>query len=229
MSDITAFVLSAPSTWRTLDALRTAVLGVLAGGTGTSPPAPDHVLRALILLLAGVAALAIGIRLMAGDRPRGRKPAFPLGDLLDRIRREATVRVPGVAVFLHPESCQGTPPALLINLRHNHVLHRKVLLVAVEIAAQPQGARARIIPWGEGLYRIVLRFGANEEPDLPGELVKLVLDGEALAGARISYFLETCRPARSGFAWKPGNRARDAMTRLCIPPDRVFELRTPEA
>jgi len=62
------------------------------------------------------------------------------------------------------------PLALSQNLKHNCVLHEKVLLVAVESLEVPrvsEAERGRVTPISDGISRIELRFGFMERPDVP--------------------------------------------------------------
>jgi KUP system potassium uptake protein len=65
---------------------------------------------------------------------------------------------------------QGVPLALSQNLKHNGIMHEKVLLVAVETLEVPrvsEAERFRVSPISDGISRIELRFGFIERPDVP--------------------------------------------------------------
>ena len=67
----------------------------------------------------------------------------------------------------------ATPPALLANLRHNEVLHQRVVVLSVLTAAEPWvpvSRRANVWARGHGFFQVVLRYGFMEEPDVPGAL-----------------------------------------------------------
>jgi KUP system potassium uptake protein len=61
---------------------------------------------------------------------RFRRDLLPLTAFFERVEGEAPLRVPGTAVFMSSQR-EGTPPALLHNLNHNHVLHERVILLTV--------------------------------------------------------------------------------------------------
>jgi KUP system potassium uptake protein len=85
------------------------------------------------------------------------------------LKAEPPYRLPGAAVVLGRLG-QGVPLPLTRNVAYNHVLHQEVLLVAVEAAEIPRvpdAERAEVTALGEGLNRIVLRFGFMENPDIP--------------------------------------------------------------
>jgi KUP system potassium uptake protein len=85
------------------------------------------------------------------------------------LRADPPVRVPGTAAVLG-RLTHGVPLALTQNLKVHHVLHERVLLVAVAFAEIPRvGAeeRAVVTPVSEGVSRVELRYGYMEEPDVP--------------------------------------------------------------
>jgi KUP system potassium uptake protein len=145
-------------------------------------------------------------------------------------------RVPGTAVFMYGNPT-GTPPALLHSLKHYRVLHEQVVLLALETAEVPRvdaAERATVEALGHGFYRIVVRYGFMEEPDVPEALAGIRADGLELAPMRTSFFLgrETLIPSRQpGMApWRErlfavmSRNARPATSFFCLPPNRVVEL-----
>jgi KUP system potassium uptake protein len=152
------------------------------------------------------------------------------------VRRRAPTRVPGTAVFLYSNS-EATPPALLHNLKHNRVLHERILFVSVAVVEEPQvspGARASVESLGEGFFRVTVRFGFMEEPDIPGALSGLAPADLVLRPMETTYFLgrETVVHSRSGrmSRWRAAlfgimNRnATPASSFFRLPPNRVVEL-----
>jgi KUP system potassium uptake protein len=100
------------------------------------------------------------------------------------------VRVPGLAVFLtgNPDY---VPTSLLHNLKHNKVLHERVLFVTVQnedVPEIPQSRRSTVSELAQGIYRVVLRYGFMESPNIPRELEEL---GTAIPfdPMQASYFL----------------------------------------
>jgi KUP system potassium uptake protein len=88
---------------------------------------------------------------------------------IERIRAQPPYRIPGSAVVLG-RMTQGVPLALTYNLKLNHVLHEKVLLVAVETTETPRVAdadRVVVTPLSADITRVALRFGFMEHPDVP--------------------------------------------------------------
>ena len=145
-------------------------------------------------------------------------------------------RTPGTAVFMfgNPE---GTPPALLHSLKHYQVLHERVVLLAIEteeVPHVPAGERGSAEDLGDGFYRVRLRYGFMEEPDVPEALRELRLPGLDLSPLRTTFFLgrETLIPSpRPGMAaWREhlfavmSRNARPATSFFRLPPNRVVEL-----
>ncbi|MDH3462300.1 MAG: potassium transporter Kup [Acidimicrobiia bacterium] len=120
-----------------------------------------------------------------------RRGELPIERFIGSIAAHPQVRVPGAAVYLFPDP-GATPPALLANLRHNHVLHKTVALVAVHTARTPRVNKARrtaIHPLGEGFYQIVLTFGFMENPDVPTALGQIVDADFGVVAEETTYFL----------------------------------------
>ena len=94
---------------------------------------------------------------------------------LDDIRRRAPYRVKGTAVFLTSDS-SGAPPVLLHHLKHNQVLHEKVMLMSIlteEIPSVDDAERVQCRELGEGFYQVTAHFGFMETPDVPAVLRRL--------------------------------------------------------
>ncbi len=140
-------------------------------------------------------------------------------------------RVPATAIYL-TSLHDGTPPALLHNLKANQVRHDRILLVTVETALEPYvpaGKRLEQTDLGDGIVRILLRFGFFESPDIPSALAPVVP-----TDARATYFLsrQTLVPTRKpGMAiWRERlfsamvRNAEQPMTFFCLPINRVVEL-----
>ncbi|HET8613848.1 MAG TPA: potassium transporter Kup [Sphingomonas sp.] len=175
---------------------------------------------------------ATGRRLM---RERLREDAMPLDLFIASVCRSAN-RVPGTSIFLSA-SPEGAPPALLHNLKHNKVLHERVILLTVAIKGVPvvpDERRADIAELGPGFVRVVLRYGFMQEVDIPAALSGLDLPGGPFRPMETSFFLgrqtlvKASRPGMAVwreklFAWMLRN-AESAMEFFKLPPNRVVEL-----
>jgi KUP system potassium uptake protein len=108
-----------------------------------------------------------------------RENTLPLDLFLTDISKRRPQRVPGIAVFL-TSAPGGAPPVLLHHLKHNKVLHEKVMLLSVmgqEIPQVPEGDRVRCRDLGDGFYEVMAHYGFMETPDVPSVLQSLALQG----------------------------------------------------
>jgi KUP system potassium uptake protein len=113
-------------------------------------------------------------------------------DLIERIKADPPLRIPGTAVVLG-RMTTGVPLSLTQNLKHNRVLHEKVLLVAVTIAETPRVTdqdRAIVTPISEDMTRVELRFGFMELPNVPKGLECAVARGQIVRcdPQKVTYF-----------------------------------------
>ena len=166
---------------------------------------------------------------------RLRESAMPIPVFVASAANSA-VRVPGTAVFM-TSSPDGVPHALLHNLKHNKVLHERVVLLTVRIADVPvvqTMKRYSIDDLGRGFFRLVLNYGFMEEADVPAALAQVDGCGQKFKMMETSFFLarQTLLPsARPGmpiwreklFAWMLRN-AESAMEFFRLPTNRVVEL-----
>jgi len=111
-----------------------------------------------------------------------RKEGIQLDTFLPGLMLAPPARVPGTAIFLIAQ--QGmVPHALLHNLKHNKVLHERNVFLTVETLNVPvaeRDKRLKIEPIGDDFYRIVVRFGFMETPDVPLALMRSCDMGEKI-------------------------------------------------
>ncbi|MDE2404558.1 MAG: potassium transporter Kup [Sphingomonadales bacterium] len=189
------------------------------------------------LLIAGIAftlltTWATGRKLV---RDRLGEDAMPV-ELFIRSAGTRVQRIAGTSVFL-ASTPDGIPPALLHNLKHNHILHERVVLLTVATAGVPHVPpenRREVADLGHGFFRMVLRYGFMDEVDVPAELAREHRAGGPFQASATSYFLarQTLLPSsRPGmaiwrehlFAWMVRN-AESAMEFFKLPTNRVIEL-----
>ena len=167
---------------------------------------------------------------------RWKQDSLPLASFLARLPQSRTVRVPGMAVFLtgNPDY---VPAALLHNLKHNKVLHERVLFVTVQNMDMPQAPADRRVEVSElapNVHRVVLRYGFMESPNIPRALEELTAHGVAYNPMQASFFLGREVLVRALVPKLPAWRlflfllmARNAVPAtefFRIPSDRVVEL-----
>jgi KUP system potassium uptake protein len=122
---------------------------------------------------------------------RWKQDSLPLASFLARLPQSRTVRVPGMAVFLTGQP-DYVPGALLHNLKHNKVLHEKVLFVTVSTLDEPEAGperRTEVTELAPGIHRVLLRYGFMESPNVPRALEDLRALGVAYDPMQVSYFL----------------------------------------
>ena len=167
---------------------------------------------------------------------RWRQDSLPLASFLARLPQSRTVRVPGMAVFLtgNPDYVPG---ALLHNLKHNKVLHERVLFVTVlnlDVPEMAPAERTTVDLLAPGIHRVVIRYGFKESPNIPRDLAGLRDRGVDFDPMQVSYFLGRETLVAAAIPRMPIWRlwlflvmARNAVSAtefFRIPSDRVVEL-----
>ncbi len=148
----------------------------------------------------------------------------------------SAVRVPGTAIFM-ASNTDGVPSGLLHNIKHNKVLHERVVILTVAIADVPyvvDGERCSVKDLGQGFYRLILRYGFMQETDIPTALQDRQICGGPFDMMQTSFFLsrQTLLSAKNPgmaiwreklFAWMMRNSA-SPMDFFRLPTNRVVEL-----
>jgi len=117
--------------------------------------------------------------------------SLPTASFLARIEPGKPHRVPGTAVFMTARPAE-IPRAMLHNLKHNQILHERVILATVETLSVPRvpGAeRLSVEDLGKGFLAVRIRFGFMQAPDVPKALARLGRMGHAWDEMRVSYFI----------------------------------------
>jgi KUP system potassium uptake protein len=157
-------------------------------------------------------------------------------DVFAKSAHSSAARVPGTAVFM-ASSDKGVPSALLHNIKHNKVLHERVVVLTISIQDVPYvdpAERSSVKQYGEGFFKVTLRFGFLEETDVPSALAGVAMCGEPFEMMKTSFFLsrQTLIPSSKPgmaiwreklFAWMLRNAA-SAMEFFRLPTNRVVEL-----
>ena len=189
--------------------------------------------------------IAAGVFLVMDTWRRGRRvhiekvrsESMPLDLFLERADK-TPVRVAGTAVFLSPRG-DVVPGALLHNLKHNRVLHERVVLahVVVEnIPLVPQKRRLEVIKLGKGFFNVFIHYGFFDTPDVPTDLEAARAYGLALDPPNTTFFIghETLVPSNPPVLgkWRTWLYMRLASAALSparfyrLPPNRVVEMGT---
>jgi KUP system potassium uptake protein len=170
---------------------------------------------------------------------RLRASSVPLKPFLDSLFVEPPQRVPGTAVFL-TATPEVTPHALLHNLNHNKVLHERVVFLTAQVTEEPWVPfqdRVKLTKLGHGCWRMNVRYGFMNEPDIAQTLEIAGTLGLEFDMMSTSFFLsrETVVPvaAVSDMAfWREklfammARNAGNAADYFKLPTNRVIELGT---
>jgi KUP system potassium uptake protein len=201
-------------------------------------------------------ALAMVIFVLMATWKRGRvivtttmrENSLPLELFIADMARRSVARVPGTAVFMTSDATVA-PPVMLHHLKHNKVLHERVILMSIatqEIPTVPEAERIELKPLGQGFYTLIASYGFMESPDVPAVLAALRPLGLEIKVMDTTFYLgrETLIPTRASRAkraalaakglwmsmWRKKifvlmtNNARSATAFFQLPPNRVVEL-----
>jgi KUP system potassium uptake protein len=155
---------------------------------------------------------------------------------IESIDSDSFSRVEGTAVFLTPNE-SGIPRALLHNLKHNKVLHEKVVFLTVRFLDYPHTSeveRIVVSPLPHAFYQVAVNYGFMDEPDLPRDLMLCSEQGLALEPMNTSFFVGKDILIPSGKLGMPLWRkkifvglfrsAETITNQFKLPPNRVVEL-----
>ena len=165
-----------------------------------------------------------------------RTRSLPIEMLLGEIERRPPPRVAGTAVFLTSDA-EGASVVLLHHLKHNKALHEQVVLLSVKPADIPYVEaedRMTVKPLGHGFFRVVIRSGFMETPNVPELLAQGAAHGMLTRPMETSYYLGRERLLPSGTSrmarWRKklfvlmARNAQSAARFFELPSNRVVEL-----
>jgi KUP system potassium uptake protein len=168
---------------------------------------------------------------------RLRNESMPMSLFLERAEK-TPVRVSGTAVFLTARA-DAVPSALLHNLKHNKVLHERVLIAQVMVDDSPVVApekRLSVEKMGKGFYTVYIHHGFFETPDVPAALSEARVFGLAIDPETTTFFIgrETLVPSDNselvrwrGWLYRMLSANALSPARFYhLPPNRVVELGT---
>ncbi|MBI5311619.1 potassium transporter Kup [Methylocystis hirsuta] len=164
------------------------------------------------------------------------RDSIPIMDLIAMLQKSKPTRVPGTAVFLTSDP-NVAPTALMHNLKHNKVLHERVLVICVKTEDRPRVApdkRFEIERLSDDFYRATLHYGFMESPRVPAALAAMRKAGFKYDIMTTSFFLGRRSikesPSSEMPVWQDKlyvaltRQAANATDFFSIPSDRVVEL-----
>ena len=190
------------------------------------------------LIIAGIVGtlMTTWVRGTSIVNAKARAASVSLGSLIGMLKKSRPGRAPGTAVFLTSDP-DAAPAALMHNLKHNHVLHERNVIVTVTVATTPRVADAQrtdLEQLADGFWRMRLTFGYMETPNVPKALALARRDGLTFEMMSTSYFLNrrSFRITESSAmpTWRAGlfvsmtKAASDASGFYRLPSNRVLEL-----
>ena len=164
--------------------------------------------------------------------------AMPLDLFIQSIEASPPMRVPGTAIFL-TSTQNRVPHALLHNLKHNKVLHERVVFLTIvtqDIPYVPADERYEITPLGCDFFSMVANYGFKDDPDVPELLEDCGRKGFAFDMMETSFFVSretliaTVTPGMA--LWREklfvsmSKNATKASEFFQVPTNRVVELGT---
>lgn len=167
---------------------------------------------------------------------RLKSESMAIEPFIEAIGAHPPPRVPGIAVFmtLNPD---GVPHAMLHNLKHNKVLHEKVMILTVKFLDVPHTnteERVTVEAMLHEFYRVTVRYGFKDEPDLPRDLLLCAAKGLSVDPMDTSFFIGKeilIASEKSGMAiWRKKifvglfRTAETITNQFKLPPNRVVEL-----
>jgi KUP system potassium uptake protein len=117
--------------------------------------------------------------------------AMAIDPFIEAVGAHPPLRVSGTAIFMTP-NLDGVPHAMLHNLKHNKVLHEKMVLLTVKFLDYPHTSneeRVTVEDLPNEFYRVTVRYGFKDEPDLPRDLVLCAEQGLVLDAMDTSFFV----------------------------------------
>jgi KUP system potassium uptake protein len=179
-----------------------------------------------------------GARLVEAARTFLRQPE---SDLIETATSKCQARLPGTAVFLS-SAPKGVPLALTQFIRHNHIMHRSILLLTVIIEERPyvdDERRVEVMEVTKGITRVILHYGFMETPTIESGLMLACRQGKlpGIDTTAITYYAgrETIIPSDkvAGMAvWRETlfaflqHNAKSSAAFFGVPARQVVELGT---
>lgn len=160
-----------------------------------------------------------------------------LEDFVKSISSSETIRTPKTAVFLSGNAV-CVPRSLLHNYKHTGTMHAVNLIVCIQTDEIPHikpEEKFSVTNFGQGIYKVILRYGYMESPNVPKDIAEIPLPlNELKDPMKFSYYLgkESIVLTKKGtmIFWRKQlfhlmtRNALNASSFFNLPPNRVVEL-----
>jgi KUP system potassium uptake protein len=161
---------------------------------------------------------------------------YPISEFLHTIDVEKIHRVRGTSIFMTGDP-EGTPPALIHNVRHNKILHEQVILMTAKTEEIPYVAmneRVEVTEIGPKIFRVIVHYGFQETPNIKKILRHCEAKGITIEMNDLTFFvgretlIATDRPGMA--IWREklfigmSKNALNATSFFKIPSDKVIEV-----
>jgi KUP system potassium uptake protein len=162
--------------------------------------------------------------------------AIEINSFITSMGTNPPPRVEGTAIFLTPNP-DGVPHALLHNLKHNKVIHEKVIILTVMFMDYPHSLTKDLVTVEKlphNFYKVTVKYGFKDEPDLPKDLALHAKNGINIDPMNSSYFIGKeillATPKENMNYWRKKlfiglfRSAETITNQFKLPPNRVVEL-----
>lgn len=167
-----------------------------------------------------------------------KKQTMSLENFVTEIISIRSISIPGTAIYMSSNPT-GAPPPLILNIKHNKILHKQVIILTILFEKIPfvkSENRIELENPTEGFYRVIARYGFMDKTNIQQIIDVLREKGIKINMENTTFFLgrETIIPARKGVFQSirdklfivMSNNAQRATEFFNLPPNRVFEVGT---
>ena len=182
-----------------------------------------------VLMTTGKKGRALLYKILKGE-------AIEINSFISSIGANPPPRVEGTAIFLTPNP-DGVPHALLHNLKHNKVIHEKVIILTVMFMDYPHSLTKDLVTVEKlpyNFYKVIVKYGFKDEPNLPKDLSLCAKNGLNIDPMNSSYFIGKeillAMPKDNMNYWRKKlfiglfRSAETITNQFKLPPNRVVEL-----
>ena len=162
----------------------------------------------------------------------------PLDRFINNLSQKNMLKIPGTAIYFS-RSRDRTPPALVLNLRHNKLIHQQVIVLSVNFESAPRipvKKRLLLTPLSNGFYSAQITYGYLDRTNIPHAIELIKNEGVEIDHARLTYFIGRETLIVSGKMGMPiwretifailSRNAQRATRYFNLPAGQVFEVGT---